>query len=109
MWSITTRGVGESALVSKYLNFPIVDCIVVSRMIIFIKLHNDFLVAIVEGGRDGQHTEEGQASLRTFLNRQFRVSDLRFLDRATAQKVIGALRAIRRRKMWPAGNPSECR
>jgi hypothetical protein len=53
------------------------------------------------------HTEDGQISLRGFLNRQFKVSDLRFLDGATAGKVLGALYAIRARKMKPIKNAQD--
>jgi hypothetical protein len=53
------------------------------------------------------HTEDGQASLRTFLSRKFKVSDLRFLDGTTAGKVLGALNAIKTRKIKTMKNAQD--
>lgn len=44
------------------------------------------------------HTGESQGSLRNFLNRHFKVSDMRFLDSVTAGKVLYVLKIIDAKK-----------
>jgi hypothetical protein len=53
------------------------------------------------------YAEDGQTSLRTFLSRRFKVSDLRFLDGTTAGKVLSALNAIKARKMKTPKNAQD--
>jgi hypothetical protein len=52
----------------------------------------------IEALWDRLYPENSAASLRTFLSRQFKVSDLRFLDSASARKVFYVLKTIQRRK-----------